>query len=96
MDSGSTIKIIEVQSGETLFECSIEDSEKAYRQATHYDGLGLEVKVVIPSTTRTLFDALKKDPVNWDRVEDELNEEIDSHDDSCCNKYTDSDNPTYQ
>jgi membrane-bound lytic murein transglycosylase MltF len=92
----SKIKIIEINSGECLFECDIDQSELAYQRATHYDGLGLDVKVVIPSTTKTLFDALGNEEAQWDNVEEELNAEIESHDDSCCSEVKKSNNPTYQ
>ncbi len=96
----SKIKIIEINSGECLFECAIDQSEIAYQRATHYDSLGLDVKVVIPSTTRTLFDALNNSEKDWENVEEELNQEINDHDgcvdDSCTSELKKSQNPTYQ
>lgn len=78
------VKVVDVQSNETLFECSVEQLESAYRRASDYEEMGLDVKVIAPSITQTLTNSLG---LNHDEEEDYQNSvvaEMEDHDGSCC------------
>lgn len=88
----STIKVIEINTNDTIFECDVADSEKAYEYAAEMEKLGLEVRVDNPSITKTLSDSLGVSEEDWKKVEKELEDEIEGHNesDSCCRTTTDS------
>jgi len=84
----NNVKVMEVQSGQILFECSLDDIDTAYQYSAKMNELGVEVKVVAPSVHETLGNALGKNSEEQDIYTQTLQEEHDSHD-SCCVKNSD-------
>ena len=74
-----------------LFECPASDSEKAYEYAAKMERMGLDIRVEIPATARTLADSLGASVEAKEALQKELEDEIDSHNiDSCCFKKSES------
>ncbi|MDA9793035.1 hypothetical protein N9B72_00480 [Bacteriovoracaceae bacterium] len=83
----STIKVIEKNSQKILLECSIMESDKAHKYACEMEKLGLEVAIIQPSLPESLYKTLGATQEEMERVKEELNDEIESHnEDSCCYK----------
>ncbi|MCB9091096.1 MAG: hypothetical protein H6621_11360 [Halobacteriovoraceae bacterium] len=84
------VRVIEIQSGEILFQCSMDESEKAYQYASDMEAIGLDVTVQAPSTMETLAHELGISRAEiQDKLVASMDEEIDSHNDdvdSCCFK----------
>ena len=81
------VKIIHEESQEVLFECDIVEVDLAYKMFAEYEEMGLEVKLIVPSTAETLIDHLSVSEEDKETFRKSLAEEIDSHeDDSCCYK----------
>ena len=83
----SVVKIIHIDSEEVLFTCTLDEVEKAYRMFDEYEKMGLEVKLIVPSTPETLIDQLSVTDEEKEVYRKSLHDEIDSHnedDDSCC------------
>ena len=78
------VKVIEINSESTLFECAVDQSEMAYKKAAEFEEMGLEVKLIHPSVNESLATSLgiKGDPLQ--AFEDSLEEEIEGHEGSCC------------
>ena len=83
------IRVLDLQSGQTLFECSIQESEKAYQFAAQMEEMGLELKVVVPTLSDTLSTSLGLSRDEQAAYEASLEEEMDEHEGSCC--FTDND-----
>jgi hypothetical protein len=84
-----TIKVIEVQSKQVLFECELQQIDQAYQYATQMEELGLDVKIVSPSITRELSHSLGVSEADWAKIATALDDEIAEHEpleniDSCC------------
>ena len=82
----SKIKVLDVQSGQILFECSLDEEEKAYRFAAEMEGMGLDIKVVNPTLAQTLTTSLGLSSTEVAAYEASMQEEIEEHDGSCCFK----------
>jgi uncharacterized membrane protein len=79
------VKVMEVQSGQILFECSLDNIDSAYQYSAKMNEMGIDVKIVAPSVHETLGKALGKNSTEQDAYSQTLQEEHDSHD-SCCIK----------
>jgi len=83
------IRVLDLQSGQTLFECSVQDSEKAYQFAAQMEEIGLELKVIIPTLSDTLSQSLGLTREQKLAYKTSLEEEMEDHDGSCCFKDND-------
>ncbi|MBA2404336.1 MAG: hypothetical protein H0V66_06160 [Bdellovibrionales bacterium] len=83
------IRVIDQQSGQTLFECSLQDSEKAYQFAAQMEEMGLDLKVIVPTLSATLSQSLGLTRDEQIAYEASLEEEMEEHEGSCC--FTDND-----
>ena len=78
------VKIIDIQSQETLFECSVDEMESAYQQAAIYEEMGLDVKIIAPSITQTLSNTLGLTHDEEEEYQNSVVAEMEDHDGSCC------------
>lgn len=82
--STSKIRVIDQHTGQTLFECALDQSEKAYQFAAQMEEMGLDIKVVAPTLGDTLSQSLGLNNEEQRAYRDSLEEEIDQHEGSCC------------
>jgi hypothetical protein len=75
----SKIKVVDVESETVLFECELNESEKAYEYAAEMEKLGLDVIIKNPTVTQTLSESLGISTEDSERLEEELAEEIEGH-----------------
>ncbi len=75
----STVKIIDKETGNILFECPIEQIEKAYEKAEEFEGFGLDIILKAPSLPETLIRSLGASEENVASLNSMLDEEIASH-----------------
>lgn len=80
------IKVLSVHTNEVLFSCGMDEAEKAYQFTASMEELGLELKVVTPTLSQTLTQALGLTVDEQAAYEDSLIEEIEQHDVGCCNE----------
>lgn len=85
------IQVLDVQTDQILFECSIGDSEKAYEYAAQMEEMGLDVKVQSPTLSQTLTSSLGLSREEIAEYERSMEEEIEHHDGSCCFEKSDKD-----
>lgn len=78
------IRVIDQQSGQTLFECSLQEIEKAYQFAAQMEEIGLDLKVMVPTLSQTLSSSLGLSRDEQLAYENSLEEEIENHAGSCC------------
>lgn len=78
------IQVVDIESNQVLYECSIEEAEKAYQFAAHMEEMGLNLKVRVPTLSDTLSNALGLSPEAKRDYQESLAEEIENHDGSCC------------
>lgn len=78
------IQVQDVQSGQTLYECALEDAEKAYAYAASMEEMGLDVTVIHPSLTATLTNSLGLSEEKKAQYAESMEEEIEGHEGSCC------------
>lgn len=78
------IRVVDLQSGQTLFECSIQDSEKAYQFAAQMEEMGLDLKVLVPTLADTLSTSLGLTRDEQAAYEASLESEMEDHEGSCC------------
>lgn len=81
------IQVLDCIGQEVLKEFPPEELEQAYTYASEMEKLGLEVTVKVPHSTRTLADSLGVAQDQIEGLEQEFQEEIESHNDSCCHKF---------
>lgn len=80
----SKIRVVDTDSRQVLFECGIDESEKAYQYAASMEEMGLSVDVINPTLSETLTDSLGLSNEERRRYEASLQNEIEHHDGSCC------------
>lgn len=80
------VKIVEVQSGQVLLECTVEQSDFAYEKAAEFEEMGLDVKLVHPGVNESLAHSLGIEGDPLEAFEESLSEEIEGHEGSCCFK----------
>lgn len=88
------IRVFDRQTEQVLFECEMNESEKAYEFAAQMEDMGLDLKVVVPTLSQTLSSSLGLNREQQQAYEDSIEEEIEDHDDgggSCCFKDNDPD-----
>lgn len=78
------ILVRDVQTQQVLFECAISESEKAYQFAAEMEEMGLDIEVVSPTLGETLSNSLGLTKEEQQKYKDSLEEEMDSHEGSCC------------
>lgn len=83
---GSNDKLIKVIDSEdqVLFECGLEEEDKAFDFARQMEEIGIEVKISSPSLPETLIISLGATQKDKDILRKELVEEIEEHDSGCC------------
>jgi hypothetical protein len=86
------VKVIDQQTEQVLFECSIKDSEKAYQFAAEMEEMGLDVKVISPTLNETLSSSLGLTRDQVQTYNESIEEEMNGHDGSCC--FTDDEKKT--
>lgn len=74
------VKVIETQTGETLFSCTMEELESAYNYASSVEKMGIEVKVSTPTITQTLADSLRIPEEQQMEYQASVDEELHDHD----------------
>jgi hypothetical protein len=87
----NSIKVMEINSGEVLFETDMNNSELAYQQATIFENMGIDVQVKMPGVTESLARELGVTDEQLRILEEILEQEILSHDDSCALKLVEQD-----
>lgn len=80
----SKILVRDVQTKATLFECSIQESEKAYQFAAEMEELGLDIEVIAPTLTDTLSNSLGLSAEQKATYKESMEEEMEHHEGSCC------------
>lgn len=88
--SQSQIQVVDNLSNEILYECSIEDSEKAYAFATEMEEMGLDIKIISPTITQTLTDSLGMSHDEKEEYENSVVAEIHDHEGGCCTTEVDT------
>lgn len=78
------VLVIDVETQQVLFECSVKESEKAYQFAASMENLGLEVKVISPTLAQTLSSSLGLSREDVATYEQSLEDEMEGHEGSCC------------
>lgn len=78
------IRVIDQQTGQTLFECSLEESEKAYAFAAQMEEMGLDIQVLSPTLGDTLCQSLGLNQEQQQAYRQGLEEEMEQHEGSCC------------
>jgi hypothetical protein len=91
----SKIQVQDTQTQQVLFECAINESEKAYQFAAEMEELGLDVRVISPTLSETLTESLGLSQQELRQYQESMEEEIDQHEGSCCFEDLSSDKPTH-
>lgn len=78
------IQVLDIQTEQVLFECPIEESERAYQFAAEMEELGADVKVTAPTLAETLNESLGLSPEEKRQYQQSMEEEIEHHEGSCC------------
>ena len=88
MNKNLTVKVIELNDRQELFECEIHEIDKAYKFASDMEQMGIDVKIISPSITRELSHSLGVSEEDWKKIAASLDDEIADHQaeeiDSCC------------
>ncbi len=85
MEKGTPkIQVQDIQSHQVLFECALEDSEKAYQFAAEMEEAGLDIQVLNPTLAETISTSLGLS--NQEKAEyfESMDEELEQHEGSCC------------
>lgn len=78
------ILVRDVHTQQVLFECAISESEKAYQFAAEMEEMGLDIEVIAPTLGETLSNSLGLSREDLEKYKESLEEEMDSHEGSCC------------
>jgi hypothetical protein len=78
------IRVLDHQTGQSLFECSLEESEKAYQFAAQMEEMGLDIVVDAPTLSETLNESLGLSKLQKQIYKKSMEEEIEEHEGSCC------------
>ena len=76
------VRVIDLISGTTLFETTIEKMDDAYAFATQMEEVGLDIEIKAPGLAETLIKSLGADDSQIQEFQQSLQDEIDGHDDS--------------
>ena len=80
----SKIQVRDRESGQVLFECDVAEFEKAGAFAASMEELGLDIEVHAPTLGETLSSSLGLTSEQIETYKQSLEEEMDSHEGSCC------------
>ena len=80
----SQIQVVDVLSNEILFECALDESDKAFSFATEMEEMGLDVKIINPTITQTLTNSLGMSHDQKEEYENSVVAEIHDHEGGCC------------
>lgn len=80
----SKIIVRDIHTQQTLFECPVSESERAYKFAADMEEMGLDIEVISPTLTETLSHSLGLSDEQLREYKNSMEEEIASHDGSCC------------
>lgn len=83
------IFVKDVQTEQILFECELNESEKAYQFAAQMEQMGLDIKVVAPTLGETLSNSLGLTREQQEEYKESMEHEMETHDGSCCFKEED-------
>lgn len=78
------VQVLDVQTEQVLFECELDQSEKAYMFAAEMEEMGLDIKVVEPTLGDTLANSLGVSREQQAEYKADLEHEMESHEGSCC------------
>lgn len=79
------IIIKEKQSQQILAEFDMEHSEAAFKAASEFESMGIDVEVIHPTAVESLGLSLGANQSDLEQVREELDQEIQDHEsDSCC------------
>lgn len=85
------IQVVDSDSRQVLFECPVDEAEKAYNYAADLENMGLSIEVLNPTLSQTLSHSLGLGPEAHAEFEQSMEEEIEHHEGSCCFKDPESD-----
>jgi len=86
------IRVLDRQTDQVLFECPLEESEKAYQFAAEMEEMGLDLRVDAPTLSETLNESLGLSREQKAAYKTSMEEEMEEHNGgSCCFKENDSD-----
>lgn len=77
------VKVIDKSSGEILFGCSLEESQKAFDFAVEMEKIGVDIEIVSQSLNETLGRSLGLNEEQIQELNQVMEDEIDSHNDCC-------------
>lgn len=80
------IQVVDVATRQVLYECPTDESDKAFEYAAQMEDLGLDVEVISPTLTDSLSNSLGLSKEAQDTFKQSLEDEMESHDGSCCFK----------
>jgi hypothetical protein len=80
----ATVKVVEKETQQLLFECPIDQQEKAYQYAGQMEEMGLDVEIQAPTIHETLSSSLGQDEESVQQLKQSIQEELEDHDSSCC------------
>ncbi len=78
------IRVVDTDTRQVLFECAIDDSDKAYQFAAGMEEMGLSIEVLHPTLSETLTSSLGLSNEDRRKYEASLEQEIEEHDGGCC------------
>lgn len=78
------IRVLDRETGQCLFECAVQESEKAYQFAAEMEEMGLDLKVEVPTLSDTLSQSLGLSREAQEAYKSSLEEEMEQHEGSCC------------
>lgn len=80
------ITVLEAYTRQVLFECPLEDSEKAYAYAATLEKEGVDIIVQNPTLSETLTQSLGLSNEAQAEYQASMEREMEEHDGSCCFK----------
>ena len=78
------IQVVDSETRQVLFECAIDESEKAYQFAAGMEEIGLSIEVLHPTLSDTLTQSLGLSNEDRRKYETSMEEELADHDGGCC------------
>ena len=78
------IRVVDTVTRQVLFECQIDESEKAYQFAAGMEEMGLSIEVMHPTLSDTLTQSLGLSNEERRKYEASMEDEIENHDGGCC------------
>lgn len=78
------IRVIDIGTGQVLFECALNESDKAFKFAAQMEEIGIDVNIINPTLSETLSESLGYSEEQKQKYKESLEEEIEQHEGSCC------------